>query len=46
MRSVKKPLVGTCDNCGAPRMPHRVCMKCGQYRGEAVFEVAAEEADE
>jgi large subunit ribosomal protein L32 len=32
------PLVGRCPSCGEPRIPHRVCMACGQYRGEAVFE--------
>jgi len=24
-------------NCGAPRIPHRVCMSCGQYRGETII---------
>lgn len=22
-----------CESCGAPRLPHRVCRECGQYRG-------------
>jgi len=25
-----------CPSCGAPKLPHRVCMSCGQYRGETV----------
>ena len=31
-----KPLVQTCPNCGAPRIPHRVCMACGFYNGAQV----------
>jgi large subunit ribosomal protein L32 len=45
MASMKKPLVGSGPNCGEPRLPHRVCMKCGQYRGEAIFEGAEEETE-
>jgi large subunit ribosomal protein L32 len=44
MRSMNKPLVAACPNCGEPRMPHRVCMHCGQYNGEQV--VAASEERE
>jgi large subunit ribosomal protein L32 len=29
--------VQACPNCGAPRIPHRVCAACGQYRGEQVL---------
>lgn len=39
-----RPMVQACKNCGAPRVPHRVCMSCGQYNGEAVIvKQAAEE---
>jgi large subunit ribosomal protein L32 len=31
-----RPTVQACSNCGAPRVPHRVCMTCGQYNGEQV----------
>lgn len=24
--------LATCSRCGAPRMPHRACPKCGFYR--------------
>jgi len=30
-------LVQACPNCGAPKIAHRVCMSCGQYRGEIVI---------
>jgi large subunit ribosomal protein L32 len=37
-------MVQACKNCGAPRIPHRVCMSCGQYNGETiVVKKAAEE---
>ncbi|RMH37261.1 MAG: 50S ribosomal protein L32 [Deltaproteobacteria bacterium] len=43
--SFKKPLVGTCPKCGAPRLPHRVCLECGTYRGEQVVEGRAEDTE-
>ncbi len=29
----------SCDRCGDPKLPHRVCPSCGYYRGEQVVEV-------
>ncbi len=29
---------GTCPSCGEPVMPHRVCRKCGSYRGRQMAE--------
>jgi large subunit ribosomal protein L32 len=37
-------MVQACPNCGAPRIAHRVCPSCGQYRGETV--VAKKAAEE
>ena len=37
-------VVQSCKNCGAPRIPHRVCMSCGQYGGEQI--VAKKTAEE
>lgn len=37
------PAVGNCPNCGEPRPPHRVCPKCGFYRGRVVIEMKEEE---
>lgn len=31
-----KPTVGTCGNCGEPKLPHRVCRSCGNYKDEQV----------
>lgn len=28
-----------CDNCGAPRMPHRICGACGYYKSQPIIEV-------
>ena len=28
-----------CSACGAPCLPHRVCKKCGQYRGRQVLTI-------
>ena len=25
-----------CSNCGAPKMPHRVCSECGFYNGKLI----------
>jgi len=30
---ITAPAVGSCPHCGEPRPPHRVCPKCGFYRG-------------
>ena len=32
-----------CPNCGEPRIPHRVCSKCGFYRGRVAIEMKEEE---
>jgi len=32
-----------CPNCGEPRLPHRVCPKCGYYQGREVIAVSKEE---
>ncbi len=31
-----------CPNCHEPKLPHRVCPHCGQYKGREVIEVAEE----
>jgi large subunit ribosomal protein L32 len=43
MASVKTPNVNTCPDCGEPKMAHRVCLKCGSYKGQKVVEVKSTE---
>lgn len=33
------PQTGSCPNCQAPTVPHRVCSACGTYKGETIIEV-------
>jgi large subunit ribosomal protein L32 len=33
---------GACPNCGATRIPHRVCAACGFYNGRQVLSATAE----
>jgi large subunit ribosomal protein L32 len=44
MASVKAPNVTACPECGEPKASHRVCMKCGAYKGQKV--VLVEETEE
>ena len=30
-------IVQACPNCQAPKISHRVCMSCGQYKGETII---------
>ncbi len=34
----KEPAIGTCSNCGAGKLMHRVCPECGYYRGKIAIE--------
>ena len=40
--ALRKPASSECPNCHEPRLPHRVCPHCGQYKGREVIEVASE----
>lgn len=37
--SLKSASLSECPSCGAPKLPHRVCTKCGKYKGREVVEV-------
>lgn len=37
------PATGNCPNCDEPRLSHRICPKCGFYRGRVVIEMKEEE---
>ncbi|MEE8300296.1 MAG: 50S ribosomal protein L32 [Desulfatiglandales bacterium] len=34
---IKMPTVSSCPQCHEPVLPHRVCMKCGTYKGKTVI---------
>lgn len=46
-RSNNKPKVDPtateCPHCHELKLPHRVCMSCGYYKGEEIVEIAEEE---
>ena len=33
------PAQSTCKNCGAIKLPHRVCPECGNYKGRVAIEM-------
>lgn len=37
---LKAKSLAECPNCHEPKMPHRVCPKCGMYKGREIIEVA------
>jgi large subunit ribosomal protein L32 len=37
------PARAKCPQCGAARLPHRVCRECGFYSGATRIEIAEEE---
>ena len=34
---ISSPTQSACPNCGAPRLPHRVCPSCRTYAGREVI---------
>ncbi len=36
---MKIPNIVKCPSCGSYKEPHRVCTKCGNYKGREVLEV-------
>ena len=36
--SKRKPEYSLCPNCHEPKLPHRVCKECGQYKGREVIQ--------
>lgn len=37
------PGLAACPNCGAARLPHRVCQSCGHYRGAVRLQIPDEQ---
>ena len=40
--SLGAPARSNCPQCGAPKVPHRVCGSCGTYRKRTVIETEEE----
>ena len=38
--ALKASILAECPNCHEPKLPHRVCTRCGKYKGREVVEVA------
>jgi len=38
--ALRAPAVATCPECGEPKLRHRACLHCGQYRGRQVLEIS------
>ena len=36
---LKPPALSVCPNCQEPKLPHRVCLRCGHYKGKPAVEV-------
>jgi large subunit ribosomal protein L32 len=41
--ALKGPNLTACPNCGELRIPHRVCLECGHYKGRTIVAVEATE---
>jgi len=40
--ALKRTFANICPDCGEAKLPHRVCLSCGSYRGKKVMTVKAE----
>jgi large subunit ribosomal protein L32 len=38
--SLRRSILAECPNCHEAKLPHRVCPRCGKYKGREVVEVA------
>lgn len=39
--AIKQTLIGLekCPNCGAMKLPHRICKECGYYNGKQLLTI-------
>lgn len=37
--------LSTCSNCGATKLPHRICSECGYYGGKQVITLKVKSKD-
>ncbi len=35
--------VSECPHCHEPKLPHRVCLACGYYKGQQVVKISEED---
>jgi len=40
------PTLVVCPNCKELKQPHKVCMKCGTYKGKKVIETEKKKKDD
>lgn len=40
--ALSRPVLSGCPNCGAKRLPHRMCGSCGWYHNRTVIDLEAE----
>lgn len=40
--SLTPSILAECPSCHEPKLPHRVCARCGKYKGREVIEVVEE----
>jgi large subunit ribosomal protein L32 len=40
---VDQPKLGSCPQCGQPKLPHRVCKVCGYYGKKQAMEIKIKE---
>jgi len=36
--ALASPTLAVCPDCGAPKLPHRVCQGCGSYKGRTIVD--------
>lgn len=41
---LKAVAVGLCPNCGNSKLPHRICVHCGYYKGKEIVSVDQEKS--
>ncbi len=44
--AMKAMTLGVCENCSAPRPQHKMCQKCGHYRGRVVTSIVEKKEKE